>query len=72
MLNIGLIGAGAIANFLLDNVNRKQHENLRITSVFVRNKEKYRLLESEFGAKLYDDLENFSIRKSISWWRLRI
>lgn len=58
-MNIGLIGAGAIANFLLDKINHKQHEKLRIKSVYVRNRKKYQALESKFGVKLYTDLEAF-------------
>ncbi len=58
-MNIGLIGAGAIAHFLLKEVNYNQLENLRIKSVLVRNKEKYRLLESDFGVKVFTDLEAF-------------
>ena len=58
-MNIGLIGAGAIAHFLLDKINHHQHGTLRIKSIFVRNREKYRLLESEFGVTLYTDLEAF-------------
>lgn len=58
-MNIGLIGAGAIAHFLLEKMNRQQHETLRISSVFVRNKERYRLLESVYGVSLYTDLEQF-------------
>ncbi|MFC5591432.1 aspartate dehydrogenase [Sporosarcina soli] len=58
-MNIGIIGAGAIAHFLLEKINRHRHENLRISSVFVRNKEKYRLLESAYGVSLYTDLEKF-------------
>ncbi|MEH7235438.1 aspartate dehydrogenase [Bacillus sp. JJ1562] len=58
-MNIGLIGAGAVANFLLKEINQNQHENLRIKSILVRNKEKYRLLESNFGVKLFTDLKAF-------------
>ncbi len=58
-MNIGLIGAGAIANFLLKEINQNQHGNLRIKSILVRNKEKYQLLESNFGVKLFTDLEAF-------------
>lgn len=58
-MNIGIIGAGAIAHFLLKKMNCRQHETLRVTSVFVRNKEKYRLLESKFGVTFYTDLEEF-------------
>ncbi|WP_085993283.1 aspartate dehydrogenase [Oceanobacillus senegalensis] len=58
-MNIGLIGAGAIANFLLEEINHNQLEGLRIKSVLVRDKEKYQLLESKFDVKLYADLETF-------------
>ena len=58
-MNIGVIGAGAIARFLLEKVNQSQHETLRITSVFVRDREKYQLLESAFGVTVYTNLEEF-------------
>ena len=58
-MNIGLIGAGAIANFLLKEINDAGHEQLRITSVYVRNREKYQGLEAEFGVKLYTDFDTF-------------
>ena len=58
-MNIGLIGAGAIANFLLDKINHHQHEKLRIKSIYVRNREKYQVLESKFGVTLYTDLQAF-------------
>ncbi|WP_087974690.1 aspartate dehydrogenase [Oceanobacillus rekensis] len=58
-MNIGLIGAGAIANFLLKKINHNQHGNLRIKSIFVRNREEYRFLESDYGVTLFTDLEAF-------------
>lgn len=58
-MNIGLIGAGAIAHFLLEELNEKPQENLRITSVFVRDKTKYQSLESKFGVTLYTELDAF-------------
>src|SRR5690606_12305845 len=58
-MKIGLIGAGAIAHFLLEEINGKQQENLRITSVFVRDREKYQLLESTYGVKLYTEIDAF-------------
>lgn len=58
-MKIGLIGAGAIANFLLTEINQNNHEKLRITNVYVRNKKKYKALESEFGITLYTDIDTF-------------
>jgi aspartate dehydrogenase len=58
-LNIGLIGAGAIARFLLEEVNLGQQDNMKITSIYVRNREKYQELEAEFGITLYTDLKAF-------------
>lgn len=56
-MNIGIIGAGAIAQFLLKEIN--EYKNLKINSIFVRDKEKYLSLESEFDVKLFTDLDAF-------------
>ncbi|GGA74997.1 aspartate dehydrogenase [Ornithinibacillus halotolerans] len=58
-MKIGIIGAGAIANFLLKEINSKQMKNLHINSILVRDVEKYRTLESSFGVKLYSNLDDF-------------
>ncbi|MFB9859987.1 aspartate dehydrogenase [Salinicoccus siamensis] len=58
-MDIGIIGAGAIANVMLKRINGDQHENLKIKSVFVRNEEKYNHLEDEFSVQLYTDFEAF-------------
>ena len=58
-MDIGIIGAGAIANVMLERINHDSHENLKITSVFVRNEEKYQHLTEEFGVTLYTDLDRF-------------
>jgi|SRR5690625_104901 len=58
-MKIGLIGAGAIANFLLKEMNQNQTENMQIVSALVRNKEKYEALASKFNVKLYTELEEF-------------
>lgn len=58
-MNIGLIGAGAIANFLLEKVNHNEQEHLQINSIYVRNREKYQELESKYGVTLYTDLDAF-------------
>lgn len=58
-MKIGVIGAGAIAKFLLRNVNQNQYGNMQITSILVRNKEKYEMLESDYGVELFTDIEPF-------------
>lgn len=58
-MNIGLIGAGAIAHFLLEEINKKRLNGFRIESIFVRDAAKYRMLEDEYGIKLFTDLSEF-------------
>ncbi|MEK5186498.1 aspartate dehydrogenase [Solibacillus sp. FSL W7-1324] len=58
-MKIGIIGAGAIAHFLLEEINEKLQENLRITSIFVRDREKHQLLKSTYGIKLYTEIAAF-------------
>lgn len=52
-MNIGLIGAGAIGKFLLDEINKSAHESLKVSSVLVRDREKYKSLESDYGVELF-------------------
>lgn len=58
-MRIGLIGAGAIANFLLEKLNEGDVENFTITSLLVRDREKYKSLEDEFSIKIFTDLQAF-------------
>jgi aspartate dehydrogenase len=58
-MDIGVIGAGAITHFLLEELNERQYERLRMKSIYVRNKEKYLELELKYGITLYTDLELF-------------
>ncbi len=58
-MNIGLIGAGAIANFLLQQLNESEQKALCIQSVYVRDKEKYAVLVERFGVTLYTDFNAF-------------
>lgn len=57
-LNIGLIGGGAIATFLLEEIEKKQIEGIHIQSVLVRDKEKYAHLR-QYGVDLYTDVHAF-------------
>lgn len=56
-MNIGIIGAGAIAHFLLQKLNDRQDINIK--SIFVRDKEKYQSLQSNFQVTLFTDLDAF-------------
>ena len=58
-MNIGIIGAGAIAQFLLKEINQNQANDLHISSVFVRNREKYQDLEEPFSIQLYTEMDEF-------------
>lgn len=58
-MNIGLIGSGAIGKFLLDEINENAHESLKINSILVRNREKYQKMESDYGVKLFTELDEF-------------
>lgn len=58
-MNIGLIGAGAIGEFLLREINESAHDSLKINSVLVRNREKYQKLETDFGVELFTEIDAF-------------
>lgn len=56
MMKIGLIGAGALGEYLLDEQGKYGFE---VTAVLVRNREKYAELASHHGFTLFDDVEAF-------------
>lgn len=58
-MNIGIVGAGAIAHFLLKEINQKDHNDLRVKSVFVKDKIKYETVASQFEVELFTDLNDF-------------
>lgn len=60
-MNIGLIGSGAIGQYLLKTINKDRHPELVIKNILVRNKEKYKALESQYDVKLYTDLDELSL-----------
>lgn len=57
-LNIGLIGGGAIATFLLEEIEQKEIDGIHIRSVLVRDQEKYAHLK-QYGIDLYTDVHAF-------------
>ncbi|MEI3613397.1 aspartate dehydrogenase [Pseudogracilibacillus sp. SO30301A] len=58
-MKIGIIGAGAIATYLFDELNGKRNEKITVMSVFVRNDEKYEYLEGKYDLKLFTEIEKF-------------
>lgn len=58
-MNIGLIGSGAIGQYLLKKFNKEKHSEMKIKNILVRNREKYQSLEYEYDVKLYTDLDDF-------------
>ncbi|GAB3798913.1 aspartate dehydrogenase [Virgibacillus kimchii] len=58
-MEVGLIGAGAIGTYLLEELNSKKDKDIRITSIYVRNLEKYQHLQEQYDIRLYTNLDNF-------------
>ncbi len=58
-MNIGIIGTGNIATYLLEQVNEKSMADGRITAVFGRNVEAGTRLKERFGMEFYTDLDEF-------------
>src|SRR5699024_5531004 len=55
-MRVGLIGAGAIATYLMEEA---EHHTYKVESILVRDKQKYAYLEEKFGVKLYEDVDSF-------------
>ncbi|MDE4084428.1 aspartate dehydrogenase [Planococcus maritimus] len=58
-MNIGIIGTGNIATYLLEQVNENRMADGRITAVFGRNVEAGTRLKERFGMGFYTDLNEF-------------
>ncbi|MCP2035528.1 aspartate dehydrogenase [Planomicrobium sp. HSC-17F08] len=58
-MNIGIIGTGNIASYLLEQINRKQLANGRVTAIFGRNQEVGQRLSEDFEADFYTNLKSF-------------
>jgi len=58
-VNIGLIGSGNIASYLLENLESNGQEDIKITSVFGRNKKVGEQLADQFGIQFYTDFQEF-------------
>lgn len=58
-MKIGIIGAGAIAQFLLQQFNEQQNKIAQVTALYVRNREKYEQLSQQYGVTLYTEIDVF-------------
>lgn len=58
-MNIGIIGTGNIASYLLEQVNRNHMANGRITAIFGRNQEVGHRLSKQFEVDFDTDFQEF-------------
>ncbi|SDH84389.1 aspartate dehydrogenase [Alteribacillus bidgolensis] len=58
-MNIGIIGAGTIATFLLTEIEKQPAENLSVKSLYVRDIDKYRKLSEDCGVQLFNHFDSF-------------
>jgi aspartate dehydrogenase len=58
-MNIGIIGTGNIAAYLLEQVNTNQLADGRVIAIFGRNQEAGQQLSEKFEADFYTDLKAF-------------
>ncbi|TWT25275.1 aspartate dehydrogenase [Planomicrobium sp. CPCC 101110] len=58
-MNIGIIGTGNIASYLLEQINQNRMASGRITAIFGRNEEAGQRLGEQFEADFYTDLQGF-------------
>lgn len=60
-MNIGIIGAGAIATYLLKEI--RCDKSLNVKSILIRDYKKYMHLEKEYNLTLYTDFDKFVTSK---------
>lgn len=58
-MDIGIIGAGAIATYVIETIGAKEKSEMRVRSLYVRNGEKYASLALNHGVTLYTDMDAF-------------
>ncbi|UJF27611.1 Gfo/Idh/MocA family oxidoreductase [Planococcus sp. 107-1] len=58
-MNIGIIGTGNIASYLLEQINQYQQADGRVIAIFGRNEEMGQQLSERFEADFYTDLQGF-------------
>lgn len=58
-MNIGIIGTGNIASYLVEQVNAKGVADGKVLAIFGRNQEAGTRLSEQFGAGFFTDLQRF-------------
>lgn len=58
-MNIGIIGAGAIATYVVEAIAENPSWNMHVKSVYVRDKEKYADFAAKNNIVLYQDIDAF-------------
>lgn len=58
-MNIGIIGAGAIAQFLIKTIHEQANPPWRVTSILVRDRKKYEHLSETYDVKLHTNVDQF-------------
>lgn len=58
-MNIGIIGTGNIAAYLLEQINTNHMADGKITAIFGRNVEVGRRLNEQYGIEFHTDIKNF-------------
>ncbi len=58
-MRIGIIGAGAIAQFLLSEIEAQPNEGMQVTGLLVRDRKKYLAMAEQYQVDLYTDLHEF-------------
>ncbi|MEI3610632.1 aspartate dehydrogenase [Pseudogracilibacillus sp. SO10305] len=55
-MKVGIVGAGAIANYILE---KEKDHTYEVTSILVRDMEKYREISNKYHVTLYTDVQAF-------------
>lgn len=58
-MNIGIIGAGAIATYVVEAIAANPTWNMHVQSIYVRNQKKHTDFATENNIALYTDIESF-------------
>lgn len=58
-MNIGIIGCGAIAQFLLKAMKKEKNSSLQVTDILVRETKKYEQIADQYDVTLHTNIDDF-------------